>query len=125
MGEDPSQEPVAVHHNENLIYSKAKITEGVRMSYLTFLIRYVEPVLIMLLIVCVVYFVVRCVLLVCHFGKLKTLSALRRGQPSTSEMVDTEMMVRRDKRHMTSTTMAAIVIAVVICGINWYAKHGM
>jgi hypothetical protein len=94
------------------------------MEFQTFLSKYLVPGLIMALIACVVYFALRFVLLVIHAAKLKTLGALRRGQPSTTEMVDTEMLVMRDKRHMGSSVAGAIVLAAAIYGVNWYIKHG-
>jgi uncharacterized membrane protein YdcZ (DUF606 family) len=97
------------------------LRKGVRVEYLT---GYVVPGLTFAVIACGVYFVIRCVLLVFHFAKLKTLGALRRGQPASAAMVDTEMMVMRDKRHMGSSVMGAILMAAAIYGINWYVKHG-
>jgi hypothetical protein len=95
------------------------------MEDMKFLTKDVVPVLTVLVVMCVLYFVVRCILLVFHFAKLKTLRALHRGQPSSAQMVDTEMMVMRDKRHMGSSVMGAILIAAAIYGINWYVKNGM
>jgi hypothetical protein len=92
------------------------------VEYLT---KYVVPGLTFVLIVCGVYFVIRCALLMFHFTKLKTLGALRRGQPASAEMVDTEMLVMRDKRHMGTSTVLAILSAAAIYGINWYVKNGM
>ena len=87
--------------------------------------HYVKPGLILVLLVCIALLVFRCILLVYHSGRLKTLNALRGNKPSTTEIVDTEMMVMRDKRHVASTTMATIVLAVATYAINWYLKHGM
>jgi len=88
-----------------------------------FLLQYVRPGLIILLGVCVVCFVLKWVLLFLHFSALKIISMAKRNMPASREVLDAEVVVIRDKRHIVSLAVAMLVIFACLYGIGWLRRQ--
>jgi hypothetical protein len=90
-----------------------------------FLLQYVVPGLKILLWVCGACFILKWALFFWHYYKLNVLNVGNRNMPATREMVDAEVKVIRDKRHIVSLVVAMLVIIACLYGIDWFRRQSL